>query len=208
MLLPSRARVAVDAGALARRRLLVQLAKWLLPVVALGLLALIALWPEFDRAEDRGRLAFRRVTQATTEAMRISSARYQGVDEQSRPFSITATSAVQQEQKNVVDLARPRADMVMGNGAWVLLEADQGQYARDRNLLDLSGTVTLWHDNGSMLRTPSAQINLAAGSAQGDDPVAAQGPFGTITGDGFRLRDRGQVVVFTGNAKAVLEGGQ
>ncbi|MDJ0390430.1 LPS export ABC transporter periplasmic protein LptC [Roseomonas sp. E05] len=208
VLLPSRARMTVSAGALARRRLLVQVAKWLLPVGALALLALIALWPEFDRAEDRGRLAFRRITQASTEAMRISSARYQGVDEQNRPFTITANSAVQQEQRNLVDLDHPRADMVMSNGAWVLLEADQGQYARDQSMLDLSGDVTLWHDNGSTLRTEAAKIDLVAGGATGDRPVAAQGPFGTIVSEGFKLENRGQVVVFTGHAKAVLEGGR
>ena len=46
------------------------------------------------------------------------------------------------------------------------------------------------------------------GGATGDRPVAAQGPFGTIVSEGFRLENRGQVVVFTGNAKAVLEGGR
>ena len=38
--------------------------------------------------------------------------------------------------------------------------------------------------------------------------MAAQGSFGTLTGEGFRLRDRGAVVVFTGHARAVLEGGR
>ena len=43
--------------------------------------------------------------------------------------------------------------------------------------------------------------------ASGDAPVAAQGPFGTLESEGFRLKDRGAVVVFTGRAHAVLEGG-
>jgi lipopolysaccharide export system protein LptC len=49
---------------------------------------------------------------------------------------------------------------------------------------------------------------LVAGAAQGNQPVAAQGPFGTLTADGFRLTDRGQVVLFTGKARVVLEGGE
>ncbi len=39
---------------------------------------------------------------------------------------------------------------------------------------------------------------LQEGSASGDKPVAAQGPFGTLVSEGFRLTERGQVVVFTG----------
>ncbi|MFC4169849.1 LPS export ABC transporter periplasmic protein LptC [Teichococcus aestuarii] len=204
--LPSRARMTMDAGALARRRVLVKLAKWLLPVGALGLLAAIALWPEFDSAEERGRLAFRRVAQTSAEAMRIASARYQGLDEQNRPYNVTATTATQQVNTDLIDLERPRADLFMADGAWVLLEAQQGRYARASNQLALSGQVTLWHDDGSTLRTEAAQIDVAGGSARGDRPVAAQGPFGTLVSEGFRLENRGQVVVFTGNAKAVLEG--
>jgi lipopolysaccharide export system protein LptC len=205
-LLPSRARLGLNVGAMARRRVLVMLAKWLLPVGALALLAAIALWPEFDRAEDRGRLAFRRVSQTSAEALRISSARYQGLDEQNRPYNITASTAVQQDQAQPIDLTMPRADMLMTDGAWVLLESKEGRYQRDKDLLDLSGEVTLWHDNGSTMRTEAAHIDVKAGSAEGDRPVAAQGPFGTLVSEGFRLQDRGQVVVFTGKAHAILEG--
>ena len=46
-------------GAIARRRVLIQVAKLMLPVAALALLSLIALWPELDRATDQARLSFR-----------------------------------------------------------------------------------------------------------------------------------------------------
>ena len=53
----------------------------------------------------------------------------------------------------------------------------------------------------------SAALDIARGARRrATTPVAAQGPFGTLTAEGFRLSDRGQVVVFTGNARAVLEG--
>ena len=59
-----------------------------------------------------------------------------------------------------------------------------------------------------MMLTESAAVETEAGTASGDDPVAAQGSFGTITSDGFRIRESGAVVIFTGNAHAVLEGGR
>ena len=59
-----------------------------------------------------------------------------------------------------------------------------------------------------MLKTEAATVETGAGTAQGDAPVAAQGGFGTLTSDGFRLTERGAVVVFTGHAHAVLEGGR
>jgi lipopolysaccharide export system protein LptC len=207
-LLPSRARVQLSAGAMARRRLLVRVAKLLLPVGALALLAAIALWPEFDSAEDRGRVAFRRVAQTTAEAMRISGARYQGVDEQNRPYNVTATSATQQDESGLIDLAQPRADILLTNGAWMLLESRQGEYNRPQNQLFLQGDVTLWHDNGTTMKTEAAHIDVQAATADSDSPTAAQGPFGTLTSEGFRMRERGQVVIFTGRSHAVLEGRQ
>jgi lipopolysaccharide export system protein LptC len=56
------------------------------------------------------------------------------------------------------------------------------------------------------LETPSATLDLRAGSAAGAEPVAAQGDFGTIESEGFTLLDRGAVIVFQGRARLVLEG--
>ena len=163
----------------------------------------------YARAEDRARVSFRRVLQVAPDSVRVVEPRYQGIDQQERPFNVTADVATQNGgRQEVVELDRPRADILLNDGAWVLLESRKGVYDRERNHLDLSGEVTLWHDDGTMLVTEEAAVQLGAGSASGDAPVAAQGPFGTLTSDGFRLRDRGQVVVFTGKARAVLEGGR
>jgi lipopolysaccharide export system protein LptC len=207
-MLPSRSRVQVSSGSIIRRRVAVRLAKLLLPLGALTLLGAIALWPELDGAADRGRMAFRRATQATADAMRISGARFQGVDEQNRPYNLTANSAVQRDQTGMIDLAKPRADILLTNGAWMLLESQDGQYNRPESLLDLQGNVTLWHDNGTTLKTEAAHIDVHAGEAESDVATAAQGPFGTLTSEGFRLRERGQVVFFTGRSHVVLEGRQ
>lgn len=208
MLAPSRQRRPPSLGQLARRRLLVSVAKRALPALALALLATVALWPEFDSAADRGRVAFRRVLQTTPEALRIIEPRYQGIDEQSRPFTVTARLAVQAGDDGIVTLEAPRADMTLSDGTWVYVDSRDGRYDRPGAMLDLVGNVTLHHDDGTQFITERARLDLKAGSGAGDDPVAAQGPFGTLTAQGFRLIDRGQVVVFTGQARTVLEGGR
>ena len=208
LLAPSRERWSPSASQINRRRIAVRLAKWLLPIAGVGLLVGIAVWPELDRLEDRARVSFRRVIQAAPDAVRVVEPRYQGLDEQNRPFTVTATVATQTETADIVDLDRPRADIVMTDGSWVLLESVTGRFDKGRNTLDLSGEVTLWQDGGNLLVTEAAEIQLQEGAASGDRPVAAQGPFGTLVSEGFRLTERGQVVVFTGRSRAVLEGGQ
>jgi lipopolysaccharide export system protein LptC len=90
----------------------------------------------------------------------------------------------------------------------VLLESREGRLNKARHHLDLRGEVTLWHDGGNLLVTQEAAIELKEGAASGDKPVAAQGPFGTLVSEGFRLYDKGAVVVFTGQSRALLEGKQ
>jgi lipopolysaccharide export system protein LptC len=204
---PSRQRRAPTSGQLARRRVLVALAKWLLPALALALLALVAFWPEIEGGED-SRVSFRRSAQPRAEALRVVEPRYQGIDELNRPYTVTARAGQQQGSEQILDLDQPRADILLTDGSWIYLRADEGRYDKPRGHLDLAGDVTIYHDNGTMLRTEQAAVEIEEGSASGDRPVAAQGPFGTLTSEGFRLTERGAVVVFTGQAHAVLEGGK
>lgn len=204
---PSRQRRAPRPGQLARRRIFVGLAKRLLPALALALLAVVVFWPEIEGNEERSRVSFRRVAQPRAESLRVLSPRYQDVDELSRPYTVTARAAQQLGGEQILDLEAPRGDMVLTDGGWVHVSAETGRYDRPRHHLDLAGQVTIHHDNGITLRTPEAAVEIEAGTASGDAPVAAQGPFGTIESEGFRLKDRGAVVVFTGRAHAVLEGG-
>jgi lipopolysaccharide export system protein LptC len=191
-----------------RRRVAVAVAKRVLPLAAVLLLAAIALWPEIESAADRGRVAFKRVTEVRPDALSVVQPRFQGLDEQNRPYTVTADTAVQAGNEEVVQLQAPRADLLLTDGGWLYMEAREGRYDRPRNLLDLAGRVTIHHDDGTQFVTDRAAIDVTGGNAAGDAPVAAQGPFGTLTSEGFQLHDRGQVVVFTGKARAVLEGTQ
>ncbi|MBW8270587.1 LPS export ABC transporter periplasmic protein LptC [Caldovatus aquaticus] len=202
---PSRERRIPTARQMARRAFLLRWAKRILPLLGVALLLSIALWSEYAREDNRLRIGVRGLG-LRPDAMSVLRPRYQGVDERSRPFTVTAELAVQNGDEDVLTLEAPRADILLEDGAWLLLEARQGRYSKERGRLDLDGQVTLYHDNGTMLTTEHAAIALAEGAAQGDAPVAAQGPFGTLVGEGFRLRDRGAVVEVTGRSRAVLEG--
>lgn len=205
---PSRARAAPTAGQMARRRFAVAWTKRLLPALALILLGAVVFWPEIEGNEDRSRVSFRRTVQPRAEALRVVAPRYQGVDEQNRPFTITARVGQQEGAAEILNLEEPRGDITMGDGAWIYIQSRTGRYDKPAGTLDLAGDVTIYHDNGTMLLTQEAKVKMEAGTAEGDTPVAAQGGFGTLTAEGFRIRDSGAVVIFTGRSHAVLEGGR
>ncbi|WP_236033636.1 LPS export ABC transporter periplasmic protein LptC [Belnapia mucosa] len=208
MLPPSRERRGFSAGQMARRRFAVRWSKRLLPLLALGLLSLVVFWPEIEGNEDRSRVSFRRTVQPRAEGLRVVQPRYQGIDELNRPFTVTADIGTQPGAAEILDLEAPRGDIVLSDGAWVYIQSRTGRFDKPANHLDLAGAVTIYHDSGVMMLTDAAAVELEAGTASGDAPVAAQGSFGTITAEGFRLMDRGGVIIFTGQAHAVLEGGQ
>lgn len=192
----------------AARRLVVAALKRLLPAAAVLLLAAIALWPQWQGGEEARRFTFRRgATDLLNEPLRMRDAQFRGIDDRGRPYTVTAAEATQAGQgDDTIDLVRPKADITLQDGTWAIVQSAHGTYRRVQGVLELDGDVTLNHDAGYEVQTDRAHINLHDRSAQGDRPVAGQGPFGTIEGTGFEAEDGGKVLIVTGPATLVLQG--
>ena len=194
-----------SAMALARRRRLVLWAKRLLPVFALALLSAIALWPDIEGTHNAARITYHRVPGAAADTATMTGAHYQGIDQQGRPFTLTAVTAVQTDP-NHVRLTRPEGDMTLQSDSWLMLKALHGLYRQRTQHLDLSGHVSLYRDDGTTMRTAAASIDMKNSTADGHAPISAEGPFGTLDAQGFKLVDHGTRVTFIGPAKLVLNG--
>ena len=202
---PVRPRQAPTASRIARRRVVVTLTKWLLPVAALLLLSSVALWPEIARVRDQGRIAFRRAFSVEPDSGRMKQARYRGVDERGRPFTVTAASALQNGPVRI-DLSDPKGDLVTESGSWVMVEARDGVYIQRAGQLDLSHDVVLYRDDGTTMRTQSASVDVRQGAAASSELTHAEGPFGVLDAQGFTLVDKGAAIQFHGPAKLTLNG--
>ena len=189
---------------LARRRRRILLTKWLLPTVAVLLLGLIAAWPQIDLITDHARIAYQKGV-AELGGATVTDARYHGVNEKGRPYTVTAVTA-QQEGADRINLILPKGDTTLGNGTWLMLQAKHGVYLQHSNQLDLSREVTLYRDDGTTVTTASASIDMKNGAAASSEPTHAEGPFGTLDAQGFTITDKGSSVQFTGPAHLVLNG--
>lgn len=179
----------------------VQLLKFALPVVAILLIALMIFWqkivpnPKF-LLPDVGELSADMARNLT-----MTKPRFDGLDDQGRPYTVTAETALQADGSgDVVDLVQPKADMTMDNGTWMALSAEQGRYDRAGDMLYLDGQVNLFQDRGFELRTPSATIDFKSGVANGDQGIEGQGPSGLLNAEGFEVRNRGGIIIFTGKS--------
>jgi len=103
-----------------------------------------------------------------------------------------------------VALEQPKGDLTTASGGSIRINARTGIYQPQTQLLDLFGDVQLHQDKGNVFRTGSAHIDMANGTAEGREPVEGDGPFGHISGQGFRVLDRGDVIIFTGQTHLEL----
>ena len=204
VLAPSRQRRVPNSGQIIRRQRFVEVMKLAMPILAAAVLALLLFWPDIEGRDSR--LSFRRGPALVPEALQLVAPRFQGVDELNRPYTVTARLARQPGQEEIMLLELPRADILLTDGAWIYIESNEGRYDRPAQHLDLTGDVKLYHDNGTLFRTEAAAVQVAEGTAHGERPTKVQGSFGTVESEGFELLDRGQVMIFTGRARAILEG--
>lgn len=179
--------------------------KLLLPIIATSVVALVVIWPQLQDKPEGFRLGISKITVHGKGGQQVINARFIGNDSDSRPFTVTADSALQRAGGgDSFELEFPKADISMTDGTWIALAADTGTYYKSRQVLKLDGGVNLFHDSGYEFRTRNAEINLADGTASGRYAIAGQGPFGTVSAAGFMVYDRGSRIIFTGKAKLLI----
>lgn len=180
--------------------------KIILPGIALGLVALIFFWPQINVGDNRFSISFKGIQVTDTEDPSMINARFVGTDKKNQPFSITSDLA-----KNVIigsssiELEMPKADIGLKDGSWLVITADTGVYDQKGKTLSLLGKVNLFHDSGYEFNTEKAMIDLGNGLATSDTKITGQGPFGTLTSEGFRIENKGSRFIFTGKSKLVIQ---
>jgi len=185
-----------------RRGTSVRLLKVALPLVVVVTLGYVAYWWLQSRGTVVDPTFIQQVNETNTKAeVTVNDVKYDGKDKKGRPFSITADSASHADgDDRHIALKKPLADITMSSGAYVALTANDGILDRDADVVTLSGDVTLFHDNGLSFQTDSATINLKDKTAEGNDVVEGQNGDGELISQGFRVRDDGDTIEFTGKA--------
>jgi lipopolysaccharide export system protein LptC len=179
--------------------------KMLLPALALTLVALVLIWPQLARNGADIPVDQAPVTLEDVDTLRMANPRFVGLDENDQPFEIVARTATQVgDAGQAVELDHPQADMVNNDGSWVSLNADEGMWFKDASVVNLTGSVSLFHDAGHQLQTEEAMIDMGPGNVFSEVPTHGQSPGGTIEGEGMQSLDRGARIIFTGKARAVL----
>lgn len=184
----------------------VRLAKLMLPGIAIAVMALALLWPSLQRTRDDVVSSVKSTIAGTKFGNFVMvNPKYYGVDKEGRPFKIEAKQAQQHGPKATkVSLTAPKGSMTLASGNWVAMSAKAGEYDQKTKVLILNGDVNIYHDAKYTFKTDQATIDVKTNEAWGDKPVVVNGPKADIEAEGFRVKDKGKTVVFTGKAKVLL----
>ncbi len=184
--------------------------RFLLPAMALLLLAVVMAWPwlaggyhglivpVFKSAADHG-----------GDAMRMLKPRYVGKTKAAEPYEVTASSAfLDPADPDRIHLDQLRAVLEQADDAPVLLRSDEGIYLRKRDKLELDGDLELTFGEGYRFTTESADVDLERGHVMGAEPVSGEGPVGTLAADGFDIEDGGKLLRFEGRVQVTIRPGE
>jgi lipopolysaccharide export system protein LptC len=192
-------------GWLARRA--VAALRLALPATALLLIALVFAWPQIiGRGAGLITPMFAPNEMGGLDVMRMHQPRYVGQTRNAEPFELTAASAsLDPLRPSRVHLDQLAAEIDARGQRDFRLLAAAGIYDRDQERLDLSDGIQVTTSDGYRFRTPSATVNLERARVVGREPIAGEGPSGTLAADRFEFEDGGEILRFQGRVRVTLQ---
>lgn len=180
--------------------------RWALPSVALVIVAIVMAWPKMEAAIAPVTPASMTESQQPATQNELINPRFEGVDSNNNPYTLTATRAVQSQQNpDILLLDVPVGDVDLGHAEKMIVTADKGNYRQNAGVLYLDGNVKVKHSNGYDMDTTRLMIDTKARETRTDQPVKIVGPAGTIDATGLDASNAEGLVIFTGPATLVLK---
>ncbi len=182
----------------------IRIMRTVLPLVALAIIAVVFAWT--SKNDDFTAPARQQEEQEQTIGKNeLVNPRFESVDQKQQPFTITAERAVQgTDDEGMLILEKPIGDILLNDGAWLAIKANQGAYKEETQKLLLNGNVRLFHDTGYSMETEKLYVDLKNSTAMSDVDVYIQGPAGTLNAKGLQGDNQSGNLVFTGPALMVL----
>jgi lipopolysaccharide export system protein LptC len=189
-----------------RRRSRLLWLKILLPLVAVGTIGYLSIWSYRNLSETQITIENVGEKKKLDAGMKVTGIAFEGRNKEDRAFSVTALSATEATgNKDLVTLQEPQAQIELSDTSWIAVTAESGIFDRKRDWVDLSGAVTLYHDNGMTFVTDKAEIDLGNNDAHSSVPVVGSDERRQLTAEGFELLENGEVVLFKGRAHLVIQ---
>jgi len=166
------------------------------------LIRILARWLPGSFLLDRNKVA-------TTDArLRVANAMYRGEDDEGRPFTVTAASAIQVSAADpVVRMEGLVARILMADGP-AELSAQGGSYDYNRETVDVNGPVTFTAADGYRMTTGHVAIDLKGQRVLGNGGVNGAIPAGTFSAERLVADLNARTIALEGKARLVMTPGK
>ncbi|MEM6811279.1 MAG: LPS export ABC transporter periplasmic protein LptC [Pseudomonadota bacterium] len=181
--------------------------RWILPLTALVLMAIVLTWPEMDNQikviEEDSLAAIGLPSVGSNELL---NPRYETIDKNNNPVNIEASKALQSSQnESMIRLENPKADLKTSQGNPLKVKAEQGVYDRDREKLFLQDNVKINHAYDYEMDAKELRINLKTNEAQSDQEVTITGSDAILNAQGMDGKMDEGTLFFEGPATLILK---
>ncbi len=142
---------------------------------------------------------------STPGQIELLGAKYEGVDETGKAYTITADKANRvSEDDDAVAFEKPLTDIFLGDETWLALRSEGGFFNSMVEKLMLQEGVKAFHDSGYEVDMKDIEIDMNTRSAYTSQPVTIQGPAGEAHAKSMKVMAGGERIVFFGPLKMKL----
>ena len=198
-------RVAARATLRGARRysVFVRIMKGALPLIALGLAAVVFVYV-LQPPPARLQMSFKRVSNLAND-LSMDKPRLSGSDNDGRPFVISASRASPVsgygDRIRLMDIV---ADFSLGDGTGIHVTAGSGVVDTTTRVLQMADGIHMAAQNGYQANTQSAVADLRAGTIHGEKGIDANGALGRITAQRFAMNRTTKQLRFSGDVRMIM----
>ena len=180
-------------------RLVRFLAKWL--PAGIGVVAAVMILSPLSQRGEVNFLLDRNKVDVTNERLRVNEATYRGIDNQNRPFTVIAGTAVQKSASvPVVEMEDLTARMLLSDGPAVL-SAKGGAFDQSNDQFIATGDVTIAAADGFSMVASGVTIDMRNRLITGGEGVRGTVPAGTFSANRIVANLDERTVALEGNAR-------
>ena len=139
-----------------------------------------------------------------SDSSEMIAPQYRGKTEGGQEFLITSEKAKELDDGQVL-LSSPVANLFEDED-WsnFVLDAMSGIYNDKEKTLTLVEDVELDDDDGNRLKASEIKVDLEKNTISSDNKIDLSGKIGKINADGLEIKEGGDIIIFKGKAKMII----
>ena len=177
-----------------------------LPALAVALLLMIMVWPNFNNGDSKFRITDQDVAVGAPTASTIVGPRYVGSNDDGLNYSIKAAAAAPvADQPNAINLKNLTVDVTFKTGMTAHMTAERATYWRDRNGMVAQGYIRVTTNNDHTIDADIVYSDFAKGMIWSDRKITGRSITGDFTADGFETDKTANRIKLNGRVKMRLQ---